>query len=1560
MSSPPKNTGCGPVNVFGGFDQTLFLGASVMSFSASAGWNEQVSEITVQVVEDTCVHPKVYYDTLLTQQEWNDSDPGFVGTTYPIIGAPVYFRVGDFEFSGLVQNWDESNSESGNPAYEIKIVDPRAILENGQIIIGEFSGSVGPIYNIINAYGFMESFGDACPQYYQSAPGVYIPGDEPPDEAVFGSPALAFGGANANDNGMQWNQILGATRILLSSFPAVSNIWSPYGRLAFKAPVVVGNGMGLMQADTVGGLAYYYIDLNEVPNAPSYWRLNGTNTSIMEAVSQICQDSGHDYYIDLIPVVGGVLGPGIHKFIKVRTADRVAAPALNSIDTFIGNAGREVISYRKGRELRNETTSSFVIGGPKQSFYQAEQNVDPEGDGNPDPIEADDIIIPYFGRKPSTGDVYLPERDDDGWWEVEIETIDLATQLGAPKYAKGIAATVVINEQEMLAAESGIDIWMSYASSYNTELWQTLNLDIGGIFDINHIFQLLIQIQPNLANNQPRPADFFAIRQGIFQPHIDGNLDFEIAQIAHAWLEKLVSEYYGKKYQVRVPFTCIKADPENDIILTSEEPTDGGWTEVTPVLELAHPSVFTDFFTLDDNRLGAFCRFDGANGLELSGLDLNDFVSTDVAGGKAWIKIGVEPEYVYLDTNTYFSPRAVITIPQTVKRIEVDPDFQQVAVGLQNLFAKFGALDGQMPMADIHDVVLEAFKGVGNISLHLALYNRAEMPDACGFGIKSNVLTYGPWGAAGPAGGVNVVNDEGLVPWEYGGFDTLDLAGLSIANEGVTNQQVSEAGEITVAGYPELPLGAELLAADTGGPFNGGGNNLVENRTVGSGSFSGSPYYFSTVFPWDGTFGPNVTGLTTTVGENGLQTTYSLKTWTPKFGRFFKGNAERLKQVGQQRLRYQKQIRAFLLHRVQRQHLNGLRANEANNRKGINLKNAGAFGEPQTPHEVFVGKLTKWNDGSYRRSIVASESIKELPVELADDYTKKALLSLDGLIRPVSMEGSGGLPPYATPISHCQTTISVGTQPPTDKVGEAGNFTQYNQTIDVEYLNPFSNPSPRPHSSPVTRSDTTTIGHDMEIIGRGEAALPNSGIIMPIEGYGDTGDLADSGYDDDYRTFALRGPLLVQGWGYDLDGFPVPNKADTEGNAELGVFTETSLQCKFMDNWLRKSHTWPVGPIDLRWDRKRAVWTVPQLRSVVGYLTEPLAAFGSATVRQTSGATKYDCEGASFDAEFEVFDRVGNALPSGNTIIAEYDPYACQYQVVECMPSGAGSGTGVNVVDTNCCLTPSAGFARPTLAIPFNTQYINFGAGLWLHKAVDSGETCGIGVAPAELTHVFAGFRPVNNSGECFVNGALTSDGSRFINVVDFQGGLRAIDGDDDCDLKVRAGIEASATTGTCFTTGVESVPLAHKLLFHRGLTVNPKNAGIGGQDDCTVNIGLGLGIHSWDGVDTEDEHDFSGGFRVSDLLFGPCLSVSGFGECSAVVDFAQKFDDEFSEDDAAFSIDVPTGAFNIICCEGEGACGISSFTLGTRRLLFNGCGQLISYTGGTNISVVCELEAPP
>jgi len=95
------------------------------------------------------------------------------------------------------------------------------------------------------------------------------------------------------------------------------------------------------------------------------------------------------------------------------------------------------------------------------------------------------------------------------------------------------------------------------------------------------------------------------------------------------------------------------------------------------------------------------------------------------------------------------------------------------------------------------------------------------------------------------------------------------------------------------------------------------------------------------------------------------------------------------------------------------------------------------------------------------------------------------------------------------------------------------------------------------------------------------------------------------------RPMALRGPLVIAGWGYDTNGLPVPNmkydadhKEGDPNSPDFGKQKYTPRQMKaidgqgnqndqkhFIPNHLTRQDKWKVGPVDLRWDRERKVWT---------------------------------------------------------------------------------------------------------------------------------------------------------------------------------------------------------------------------------------------------------------------------------------------------------------------------------------------------------------------------------
>ena len=1488
---------CLPANVYGPVYHTLFLGCSVVSFTSSVGWNEQVGDVTVQLVQDTCssASGKLYWDSLLQPRIWTDPDPGFIGKNYDIMGCPVYFRVNNFEFSGIIQSWEESNSTSGNPIYTVKISDPRQIVEGAQLIVGEYGGSVtgdgfsGP-YNVFNVYGYLESLGMACPQTYLQDGNLptyekYLAGDIVPDGAMFGSEANGFGGASVNDNGMQWSKISAGINALINT--NTTSVWSPHGGLKFRGTSgLTPLGFGLMPGDSTDGfgpftslndtrwLSHYYLDISELPTPPSYWRIGGSNTSVLTAITDLLEDAGYDYYMELIPV--RYLG-GITKFIKIRTVRRLLQPTLGQIPTFIGNSAGTV-STTQGQELRNETTASFIIGGKKNTYYQIES--DDVNDDNPEDGDGvatqfdDDTILPYFGTTGGTdnadyANAIIPYKKEMGDGEMDwhfiadgvaldnsLKTIDVNVELGT--------YDVEIGERELLAAISGMDTWLMFVSAVATDtgtLMQALNG--GGVWSI----ETLIKLIDLLAAGEVLSRDM--IQQVVGKMPLDPNAARFLAGLQQgdwetifAWVSAFATEYYGKKFQVRVPFTCARQDDESDNILTSESPTQAGWTDQPYVLGLANSRIsplgdganIHALMTVEDGRTDAMVRYEnpedgGEFGLDVTGIAEEDMGHVTSPEKRQYIRASVETEYVYEDKANRLNPRVVVSIPTYIKKRHIGEQpgpparllFQMVDLNIQLNNAQKDEAKAR---------IQEAITRVGNKMAIAPLEWPMIMPEGIGFGIQSNVLTYGPWSTPGPAGVSRVLHEDGLSPWEYGGYDTMNLAGQSKSDEGITYMQIGERGSIEVAGYPTIPLGAELGAV--AGGFYGAGTNLIENRVV---SIDGGGAFSTAIGGWTGIYGPNVTDISVSVGTDGFKTSYNMRTETPKYGRFSKQNAQALKKVGTNRLKTQReasllQVKAATRLGKQKFKENPIKALERH--KNTNDK--------ASPHELLVGALYPFKDG-YSRTAISTLEMKEISTQMVD-YNEKSFMGFEGLIRPISMDGGGGqgrqLPQYASYTPGCNVAGYSNAKPP---IFEEDSLTTelHNERIDQDMLNPFSNPISKNRSSvgnpSYNRSKGGYVGHDMDLLAAGTGipeGVSGTGINMQIAGYEDS---TGSNYDDDYRAFALRGPLLVQQWGYDTNGKPIPNYADSEVAASGGLFTEDNLHCAFMENWLRKPHTWPVAPVDLRFDRKRGVWVSPPAYDIIdGVLQGDLCSLDDTCVAKVYPYTDANikpytnCDGEDKSVGYvEVRNLAGLCYPSGSNVLLYYHPGACQYIPLE--------SKALEWEDQDCGgSTVDEGFLCGTLTVGTGLSMIDLGC--------PGGATLNsnISVSGPVSCDAQTGFGPTIFENLTFGSGFVLTDNGNCEVQVDVCVEITGIGG---------SGVQVE-NDSTCVTTCDAAGETYSKIIFGAGLCAQNN-----GNDS---NVGLKL---DWSDVDCDGDLRGTAGFLSKNLMVGTGLAIQG--DCDGV-----------------------------------------------------------------------------
>jgi len=117
-----------------------FGGYSVTSIKSDCGWGSQESSMTFNLVADPGNIPL-------------GVSPDLAPDLSAILGTPGVFALPTgFSFQGILEHFNRTGSQSGLPLFEAKIIDPRFLLSNYQIIVKDYPGPVSAP-NVLNAYG---------------------------------------------------------------------------------------------------------------------------------------------------------------------------------------------------------------------------------------------------------------------------------------------------------------------------------------------------------------------------------------------------------------------------------------------------------------------------------------------------------------------------------------------------------------------------------------------------------------------------------------------------------------------------------------------------------------------------------------------------------------------------------------------------------------------------------------------------------------------------------------------------------------------------------------------------------------------------------------------------------------------------------------------------------------------------------------------------------------------------------------------------------------------------------------------------------------------------------------------------------------------------------------------------------------------------------------------------------------------------------------------------------------------------------------------------------------
>lgn len=602
----------------------------------------------------------------------------------------------------------------------------------------------------------------------------------------------------------------------------------------------------------------------------------------------------------------------------------------------------------------------------------------------------------------------------------------------------------------------------------------------------------------------------------------------------------------------------------------------------------------------------------------------------------------------------------------------------------------------------------------------LSTKNVSTFPEAVVIPFRSNLFVYGPWTfVANPIGGTQVEQNLSLVPWNFAGqnpgedgWNLMRTFGQMVAQDGPRGLQQQEEGSITAACLPNFNLGHMI-----------GGNAAILSDMVISIGEGGAQttYNFQTYSP---KFGQPGRHLAETWKSNYKRFLY--------LNKYFKEERLKVVNLANQARKNRKSTGAGIPPVDQNMDVGPVRPeHEASpvfllmsayffkdlqdNSDGGELVPSGDGEETQCDP---CGKPDKEKDPSATPAPSGAPNSVDEQVfsciynhrqwEFARPYGYKELTitSLDAIFTPMSLKGNDSgnyrntIPRFAMYPSLDAVDPNGGTTgdeykefsetsmksepgfPPRSRprneippfVFESENDPAYDLPIHQTYLNAYTSKKilddwddRKNGSSKGFVIYAITYGDDYKKLAFGK--ICDSATDASIGGTGT--DQERKQLEDNFRFSALKGPLVLQAWGYDTSGKPIPNEVDSAKEAENGKFRISGLKDKFMRDWLSNAKTWPAGPIDLRFDRNRGVWVAPPSNKiVVARLTENLSKYGVATAElinpEAGGVRFYENYGiwgpdgenikkSLKTTKIKVYDYLGVSLCACDIIYAYYD-----------------------------------------------------------------------------------------------------------------------------------------------------------------------------------------------------------------------------------------------------------------------------------------------------------------
>ncbi len=1013
---------------------------------------------------------------------------------------------------------------------------------------------------------------------------------------------LAFGRSLSTETGMPWggNFGIGAGIQHLTNIPnagPTTTNWGSY--LVYRGHT-------------------YRVDVSNFPTPPDFYRFGGViNITLSDLINKFMEDAGNDYMVKLTLNPNSQNGPHTISFILVP---HYIQQQLGQIPDYIQSQSN-IATVTRGQELRSDITQAMLVGGSIEFLQQIFNN------------SLDLAIIPFFGFDvngfPIVGKKIDGTQFADDDYSMNLNASSIADIMGALAfgtfvfpYNTEIGDTYIPQFSypscilELRCALGGFDTWAVYISVFQPALGKFLNLSGG--FDATNPGGA--QTIVNLLND----ARGFATRIG---KRFQSNYWVAVVQRLYEFVRGQAETYYGKQFIVKLPFAVqVKIDPNTFETSFNDELTDSGFAvEGTNVLGL---NFVNENFFLDENS--KFVPFVSMN-------YTSNFNSINCLFPGGNINAPPLPPK-QVDANI-----AYITNPDSVVQwqLNVSPDPTQPTVNNTQIFTKVQqglsspvSVGGQFGGGQIFFVT----NGIGVtvpaivISIADAIWTQPE--DVLGSTLDLSAMMSLPPSFTGPisAGPTKFPITQAALQNLLRRISTAgDLAirppaiypnAAAIAIK--SNQYVyGPWGQFSADGKLEFEQDDSLVPWQYGSYDQMNKAAIAKLNTIAKGNQvlergnwteAGLPK-ISIGETLAGSVGntPLLTSISCEIGVGGVTTNYVMETFVNRAGAFIYENQLRLQAVGKAYQQMRRTTRQLILSQNQ----------------GINLAQTAYRGfffgatyalQGRTPHGCLGSNLTLTDSGTYVPQVFAQtyqESLTGLNVDDFGDYDNDVVaIGLEALFRPYTYDLNNDLlSAYIGPDSGYNTF---------GLVASTGNIN----------LNPMKD------------------GCDLTWVLSGQ------------QYDGMRTDNTQGVYKVDWGTargIALKGPVVIQGWGYDLTGQPVPNNGHllhglypnpyNKLQDQTNEFYSDPINAPKGANYLNQSVYWPTGPLDIRWNKFTGTWISPGmvLRGEVSGNDLRPGSFSEAVVYV---AGRWTNEHVTVHNHF----ICGSPVPTGTRIIMGYDP----------------------------------------------------------------------------------------------------------------------------------------------------------------------------------------------------------------------------------------------------------------------------------------------------------------